>query len=168
MTMRKILLSGTLALGFLAAACGGSGSGGGQSHANGYAPAQAPPANSATAGAKVALGNTKFGMALVNAQGHSLYLFKKDGKNMSSCSGSCAAAWPPLVTQGAPQAGSGVTAAKLGTIMRKDGKTQVTYAGQPLYTYAADSKPGDVTGQDSKAFGAAWYLVAANGKQIGA
>jgi predicted lipoprotein with Yx(FWY)xxD motif len=168
--MRKMFLTGTLALGFLAAACG-SGGGHSTTHSNGYAVSKATPYMSSPAPSMSSgnpMGKTKFGMALVNAQGHSLYLFKKDTKNTSSCSGSCATAWPPLISSGKPQAASGVSASWLGTTKRQDGKMQVTYAGQPLYTFAGDSKPGDANGQDSKAFGATWYLVGANGKQIGA
>ena len=39
-------------------------------------------------------------------------------------------------------------AAKLGTTKRKDGTTQVTFAGHPLYTYTADTKPGEANGND--------------------
>ena len=39
------------------------------------------------------------------------------------------------------------------------GPPQVTYAGQPLYTYAGDKKPGDANGNDFKPFGAQWYAL---------
>ena len=55
----------------------------------------------------------------------------------------------------------------LGTIKRSDGTTQVTYAGWPLYTFVEDKKPGEDNGTDSKAFGASWYPLHANGKKAG-
>ena len=171
--MNKVTLGGmAVAFGLLAAACGGGdggGNGGAKAAGSTSPPAAAAPAPAASpsaAGAKVAVAKTKFGMALVDEQGHSLYLFEKDEKDESYCSGACAESWPPAITQGAPQAGAGVTASRLGTITRKDGQSQVTYGGHPLYTYEDDVRPGDVKGQDSKEFGADWYLVGADGKGL--
>ena len=62
-----------------------------------------------------------------------------------------------MITAGAkPVAGAGVTAAKLGTVKRPDGKIQVTYNGLPLYLFAGDSKAGDVKGQG---VGGIWHVV---------
>jgi predicted lipoprotein with Yx(FWY)xxD motif len=54
-------------------------------------------------------------------------------------------------------------ASKLGTATRKDGSSQVTYNGWPLYYYAKDKAPGDVTGQD---VGSVWYVVSAAGDKV--
>jgi predicted lipoprotein with Yx(FWY)xxD motif len=99
------------------------------------------------------------GQILVDSEGMTLYYFQKDqkGSGKSKCEGACAEAWPPLTTEGEPEAMKGVKAAMLGTIEREDGTTQVTYAGWPLYTFVADQKPGEDNGTDSKAFGASWY-----------
>ena len=43
----------------------------------------------------------------------------------------------------------------------------MTYGGHPLYRYIQDKKPGQITGQDSHFFGAAWYVVSPAGKKIG-
>ena len=98
-----------------------------------------------------------------------LYYFQKDqkGSGKSKCEGPCAEAWPPLTTEGKPEAMSGVNSAMLGTIKRPDGTTQVTYAGWPLYTFVEDSKPGEDNGTDSKAFGASWYPLHSNGQKAG-
>ena len=72
-----------------------------------------------------------------------------------------------MLTNGAPQAGSGVSASLLGTTSRKDGTTEVTYAGHPLYYFIADTQPGQVSGQGIDAFGAPWYVVSPSGMQIG-
>jgi len=53
----------------------------------------------------------------------------------------------------------------LGTTKRKDGTTQVTYAGWPLYTYAGDQAPGEANGNDIDQFGAEWYALQPNGQE---
>ena len=60
--------------------------------------------------------------------------------------GTCAKAWPPLLTKGNPTAGSGVDASDLGTTMRSDGTEQVTYKGHPLYYFVADTSAGSTKG----------------------
>ena len=98
-----------------------------------------------------------------------LYYFQKDqkGSGKSKCEGACAEAWPPLLTEGEPEAMKGVKTAMLGTIERSDGTTQVTYAGWPLYTFIEDTKPGEDNGTDSTGFGASWYPLHSNGKKGG-
>jgi predicted lipoprotein with Yx(FWY)xxD motif len=118
----------------------------------------------------VSLGEAaEVGKILVDSEGMTLYYFQKDqkGSGKSKCEGACAEAWPPLITEGEPEAMAGVKAAMLGTIERKDGTTQVTYAGWPLYTFVEDKKPGEDNGTDSKGFGASWYPLHSNGKKGG-
>ena len=103
------------------------------------------------------------GRILVDTQGRTLYLFQKDVGTRSACSGACAAAWPPLRATGKPSAGTSLSAAKLGTTPRSDGKPQVTYNGHPLYLYSADRKAGDTNGQGINAFGAAWFALSPAG-----
>jgi len=55
---------------------------------------------------------------------------------------------------------------ELGTTARRDGTTEVTYGGHPLYDYAGDIKPGDTTGQNLNQFGAKWYVVAPVGTSV--
>ncbi len=59
-----------------------------------------------------------------------------------------------------------MTASALGTTQRKDGVTEVTYHGHPLYYYAGDGKPGQTTGQDLNQFGAKWYVVSRAGDKV--
>lgn len=108
-----------------------------------------------------------YGAYLVDSEGMSLYLFKADmqGKK-STCYDACAKAWPPLLTEGEPQVDGKADKALLDTIERKDGSTQVTYNGWPLYYYVKDKEPGDTKGQDVKGFGAEWYLLTPQGKAV--
>jgi predicted lipoprotein with Yx(FWY)xxD motif len=123
---------------------------------------QAPAAKGAT----VDVRKSKLGKMLVDSSGRSLYLFEADKGTSSTCFGSCAATWPPLTTSGAPKARGGVKQALLGTTKRKDGSTEVTYHGHPLYYYAGDSAPGATTGQALDQFGAEWYVLAPSGNKI--
>ena len=110
------------------------------------------------------------GQVLVDSNGMTLYYFEKDkqGGGKSACSGSCASVWPPLTTSvRAVGETPGAEASQLGTIKRTDGTTQVTYAGWPLYTYTADTKPGEDNGTDIKAFGGSWYPLHSNGEKAG-
>lgn len=117
-------------------------------------------------GALVSSRTTALGRALVDARGHTLYLFEKDKRGMSSCNGACVAYWPPVLTTAKPRAGAGVHASRLGVTRRADGRRQVTYAGHPLYTFVGDKKAGQTSGEGLSDFGAAWDAVAPNGRSI--
>jgi predicted lipoprotein with Yx(FWY)xxD motif len=93
---------------------------------------------------------------LTNATGFTLYSFAPDTPSRSNCSGTCAAYWPPVT--GTPAAGPGVTGT-LGTIKRSDGATQATYDGHPLYTYIADTAPGQAHGNNLNLNGGLWHEV---------
>jgi predicted lipoprotein with Yx(FWY)xxD motif len=117
-------------------------------------------------GAAVRVAKSGLGRMLVDGRGRALYLFEADSNGKSACSGSCVAFWPPLLTTGKPRAGSGVAARLLGTIKRRDGGVQVTYAGHPLYTFKLDTRPGQTKGEGLDDFGAHWYAVGAQGRKL--
>ncbi len=99
-----------------------------------------------TGPATVKVGTTaSLGKVLVDGAGMTLYTFKKDTGSVATCTGKCAALWPPLLTKGTPTAGSGVGGG-LG-VTTGGGPQQATYNGHPLYTYSGDSKPGQTNGQ---------------------
>jgi predicted lipoprotein with Yx(FWY)xxD motif len=146
-----------LVIGVLAAvSCGGSSS-----------PASTSPSANVPAATVAVAQNAKLGQILVDGNGRTLYLFEADKASASTCFGSCATYWPPLLTGGAPQAGTGANASLLGTTKRSDGTTEVTYAGHPLYYVVTDQNPGDATGQGVNNFGAVWDVVGPDGKKIG-
>jgi predicted lipoprotein with Yx(FWY)xxD motif len=95
---------------------------------------------------------------LTNSRGLTLYWFAPDTATTSACYGSCAAYWPPV--KGPAAAGPGVPG-KFGTIKRSDGSLQATYDGHPLYTYIADSGPGQAHGNNINLNGGLWHEVAA-------
>jgi predicted lipoprotein with Yx(FWY)xxD motif len=132
---------------------------GGYGAASGSTPASA-------AAATLKTGTSSLGVILTDASGRTLYLFEKDTGGKSACSGACAQGWPPLLATGTPAAGAAVSASLLGTVKRTDGTVQVTYAGHPLYYFVADTKPGDIKGEGSQAFGAGWDLISPAGKKI--
>jgi predicted lipoprotein with Yx(FWY)xxD motif len=144
------------------AGCGGN---------NNNVKASAPAASAkvtAPGGGKATVGvhTGSLGTYLVDSQGRTLYLFEKDTGTMSTCSGACAAAWPPSTTSGHPKAGSGVNAALIGNTTRSDGSTQLAYDGHPLYRYAGDQSPGDTNGQGLTQFGGGWDVVSPTGHKI--
>ena len=105
------------------------------------------------------------GKILIDRGHHVIYVFHKDKGTTSSCYGACEAQWPPLLTEVDPRAEGGAAAAKVGTTERKDGATQVTYAGHPLYTFVGDPRPEEANGNDVDAFGAEWYALQPNGEE---
>lgn len=137
------------------ASSGGGGLYGGGSSGSTTANAAATTSGAATISAR----KTKLGTVLVDAKGRTIYLWVHDKGSKSTCNGACAQAWPPVLTSGKPKAGKGVKASLLGTTKRADGKTEVTYGGHPLYTFAGDQAAGDTNGQGSEGFGAYWWVV---------
>jgi predicted lipoprotein with Yx(FWY)xxD motif len=147
-----------LAAALLIAACGSSA---GSTGSGSTTSSAAAPASSAAASSS-ALKTTKIGGAtvLTNAKGFTLYWFAPDTPTTSKCNGSCATYWPPV--KGPVTAGTGVTG-KLATITRSDGSMQATYNGHPLYTYVADSAPGQAKGNGLNLNGGVWHEVTASG-----
>ena len=109
--------------------------------------------------------DANLGKFLVDGKGMALYMFTKDEPDKSNCNEGCLKAWPPLVSEMSPKAGPGVDASLIGTGTLPDGSKIVTYNKMPLYYWVQDKNPGDITGQDNNKV---WYLVAPDGKVIGA
>jgi len=110
--------------------------------------------------------SSSLGTILVDGKSHTLYLFMKDKSGKSSCTGACAANWPPYLTTARPRAGTGAKAALLGTAKRSDGKLQVTYNHHPLYRFKFDTKAHSTKGEKIEAFGGEWYAVSAKGAKV--
>jgi predicted lipoprotein with Yx(FWY)xxD motif len=134
--------------------------------AAGVATAAVVTHQSAAAKGTVNLHKTNLGKVLANKSGVTLYLFMKDKGGKSSCYGTCATYWPPLLSARKPTAGTGVNAKLLGTVKRKNGTKQVTYNGHPLYRFKLDTKAGQTKGEGQDFFGGKWYGVNAKGKAV--
>lgn len=117
-------------------------------------------APSSTARETIEVNGSSLGDVLTDGDGNTLYLFEQDTAGQSNCEGQCLAEWPALA--GTPAAGDGTDASLIGTIKRSDGSTQATYNGHPLYYFADDSSPGDVTGQDNDGF----YVLDSSGTAV--
>lgn len=111
----------------------------------------------------VAARASAYGRILFDGRGFALYAFTRDRSGHSNCASACASRWPPYVVASAPHAGVGAVASRLGTIVRSDGRRQVTYAGKPLYRYIGDRKPLQVLCQNVSEFGGLWLVVRPNG-----
>jgi predicted lipoprotein with Yx(FWY)xxD motif len=141
--MQRVLCVAFAALVVLSA-CGGTGSGTAATSPTPTASPSPPPV--------FAVADTTLGKVLVASNGSTLYIFKKDTDNTSTCYDACATAWPPYVVTSAVTALTG----KIATAARKDGALQLTYNKQPLYFYQKDTKAGDTTGQG---VGGNWFVV---------
>jgi predicted lipoprotein with Yx(FWY)xxD motif len=159
--MRRIMIAFLMCA--LLTACGnepaetsGSGSGSG-SQEGGQGGAQEA--------ATLQVASSNFGDILVDSEGMTLYMFvpdqQKGGK--PTCFGECAQAWPALTASGEPTVGAGLEEAEVGTVERKDGKTQVTYNDLPLYRFSGDKAAGDTNGQS---LNDVWWVVSTSGKPV--
>ncbi|MBV9421456.1 MAG: hypothetical protein JOZ98_00965 [Solirubrobacterales bacterium] len=148
--MRKTMkfLLPTLATSVLLAACGSSSSSSSSS--------QASSAGTSAAVVKTASNSTVHATVLVDSHGMTLYHLSAEANGKWICTTSaCTSAWHPLtVSSGTPSGSVG----SLSTVKRPDGTLQVTYKGEPLYTFAQDTKPGDARGEGFKDVGT-WMAV---------
>jgi predicted lipoprotein with Yx(FWY)xxD motif len=168
MTRRRLtaFLAG-VAVPFAALAIASCAGGGGSSNNNNSNSAGVTPPKTADGKpATIGVDNSALGTILIDSQGRTVYLFRKDAGTTSACSGQCAKDWPPVRAAGKPTAGNGLTGSLVATTARTDGRPQVTYNGHPLYVYAGDRKAGDINGQRVTAFGAPWYAVSSSGNEV--
>src|SRR5947208_16173442 len=110
----------------------------------------------------------RLGTVLVNGKGRTLYMFVRDKRKKVTCVGSCAVAWPPVkLPKGAKAVAAGkAKAALLGSDKDPAGGRVVTYNKWPLYTYVADTAPGQAKGQALNLNGGLWYVLSPSGKVI--
>jgi predicted lipoprotein with Yx(FWY)xxD motif len=121
------------------------------------------PADSA-AGPEVTTADSSLGEIVVDGQGLTAYMFTKDtqGSATSACTGECVGLWPAITSTAQTPIVDGVTG-EIGTIPTANGQNQITVNGWPIYTYAGDQAPGDVTGQNVNGI---WFVMSPDGKPI--
>ena len=128
-------------------------------------PAPTSPRSSptpASSGTRIKTGDSDFGPILFDGTGQAIYLFDRETTRRPDCYGACADAWPPVLTKGDPRPAGTVKPTLLGTTLRADGSTQVTYAGHPLYFYAHEGK-NEVLCHNVTEFGGLWLVVTPGG-----
>ena len=91
------------------------------------------------------------GGALVTPAGMTLYTFDKDADGKSVCKDQCATNWPPLKAESTDK-----SMGKWTVITRDDQTSQWAYKGKPVYTYKADQKAGDRSGDNFKQV---WHII---------
>jgi predicted lipoprotein with Yx(FWY)xxD motif len=116
-------------------------------------------------GTEIELADSQFGSILFDGEGQAIYLFDKETSSKPGCYGECAQAWPPVLTEDEPVAAKGADSSLIGTTKRKDGSTQVTYDGRPLYYYAEEG-PGEVKCHGVDEFGGLWLVVDGAGAAV--
>ena len=158
MATRVLLFSGAAVLALVTACSSSGGSGGGGSSQPAGAPPASQPASKPAAGVVTISMN---GSTLTGPDGHTLYTNTVDTATKITCVGACASTWPPVT--GSAKAGSGVAAAKLGTVTRPDGTKQVTLDGHPLYEFSGDTAAGDKNGNGIADGGGTWHVASLTG-----
>jgi predicted lipoprotein with Yx(FWY)xxD motif len=100
--------------------------------------------------------NTTLGKrVLTTTKGRTLYSLSAEKKGRFICTGGCLMSWKPLVVaKGVKPKGP----VKLGTVMRPDGRRQVTFKGLPLYSFDGDTQKGDANGEGIKDIGT-WHAA---------
>ena len=154
--MRSRTIAGLVLVGAAALAACSSGAGG-NSNASKAAPPAATKMSTTTA---IDVGDTSLGKVLVDANGRTLYGFANDTNGTSTCNGSCAQIWPPVIASPGWTASPAAQAANLHTVKRDDGQLQLAAGKWRLYTFASDHARGDVTGQGVEHF----FAVQPDGK----
>ncbi len=164
MRTRSIILATGLGLSLTLAACGGD-----DQTEVAASPAVADDSASddttlsndrAPATIDVLAGETDLGSVLVGPDGRTLYGFTNDVDAISTCYGTCADAWPPVIVSDDWTAGPGLDFGIFATTVREDGQRQLVAGRWPLYYFAGDAAPGDLNGQGS---GDVWFAVDLNG-----
>lgn len=93
---------------------------------------------------------------LVNRSGRTLYHLSVERRGHFICTNTtCLSFWHPLlVAKGTKPTGR----VPLGTVVRPGGGIQVTYKGEPLYSFTGDAKSGDAKGEGFKDVGV-WHAA---------
>jgi predicted lipoprotein with Yx(FWY)xxD motif len=161
MSKRSIFM-GALAAALAALVIAGCGGGSGGTSGSGSGGAE--NASATTGGGTISATEIEgLGSVLVDSEGMTVYEYTPDSGTTSNCYGECETAWPPVLAEGKPTAGEGAMSSALGTTKRKDGTTQVTYEGHPVYTFTGDSSPGEANGQELEG---TWFALNESGAPV--
>jgi predicted lipoprotein with Yx(FWY)xxD motif len=108
----------------------------------------------------IKLQRTRLGNVVADDRGHTAYFYDRDQRQPSHsvCYGKCARTWLPLLVDDSTAAAKGLDLTRFGLVERKDGATQLTYKGWPLYVYVRDRHAGSLNGNDGP--GGTWHAAA--------
>ncbi|HTW83892.1 MAG TPA: hypothetical protein VMD91_07490 [Candidatus Sulfotelmatobacter sp.] len=111
-------------------------------------PSPAPSSTPVAAATPLGTATINGSPAFVTATGFATYFFDGDTTaDVSTCTGSCLAAWPPVL------APSGALPSPWSEFTRTDtNQLQLAFNGRPLYTFASDTSPGVATGDGVAGF----------------
>ncbi|HEY2769518.1 MAG TPA: hypothetical protein VGI87_03080 [Solirubrobacteraceae bacterium] len=97
---------------------------------------------------------------VVSSRGAAVYTLTGDSARHPKCTkaNGCFGFWPPVkVASGKKPTKAPGIKGKLG-VLHRDGFTQVTLGGHPLYTYSGDHGKGTATGEGINTFGGIWHV----------
>jgi predicted lipoprotein with Yx(FWY)xxD motif len=168
--VHRLLATLVLVLVLPVAACGGdAGEPEAEQAATGQTEKRAPeppaPEPAAPPGVEIATADSQFGAVLFDGDNQAIYYFEPERNSKPKCYGTCAKAWPPVLTDGEPEATGDARQRLLGTTARRDGSVQVTYDGRPLYYYANES-PGELRCHNIFHEGGLWLAVQPDGAAV--
>jgi len=126
------------------AGCGSSSSPANSGAGAGSSTPQSPPVSGSVSALKTL--STPIGTVLVDSSGRTVYELVGDTAAAPTCTGSCLAAWPPVMANG----------------------SQLIVNGHPAYTFAGDSSTGQTKGQNVTDQWGRWLALDANGNPISA
>lgn len=106
-----------------------------------------------------------YGDILTTSTGKTLYIRLGDAYRQSFCHSICANAFPPFLTNGAPQATGGILAAYIGVLEAdiSGQREQVAYGQHPLYTYSGDTGPNQYNAEGK---GGIWFVINVDGQIV--
>jgi predicted lipoprotein with Yx(FWY)xxD motif len=112
------------------------------------------------------------GDVLVDSEGAALYTADEESDGRVRCTDECASTWIPLtLSDGDQPSGADEVSGQLDVVRRPGGGRQVAFDGQPLYRFADDPMPGEVTGDGlADEFGGelfTWQVATADGSAAG-
>jgi predicted lipoprotein with Yx(FWY)xxD motif len=147
MNIRNLVTVGSFVSVAVLTACGG-GSGSAANGGGGYGiptPVQSPPPTTDNSLPHAATVDNK--KVWVTSGGLASYISNGDRAGVSTCTGTCASVWPPVM--------AGANSHRVGdfTIISRTNPngSQWAYLGHPLYTFSADA-PGKATGNNVNGF----------------
>jgi predicted lipoprotein with Yx(FWY)xxD motif len=103
---------------------------------------------------------------VTDASGRAVYyIASPDGNAMVECVGECATVFDPVTGNAVVATGdTTVKVALIGQVTRRDGTTQVTYGGKPIYYHRGD-QPGTTSAQGMKTAGGEAALIGPDGNK---